>query len=276
MSVLPRDVSRRAALAALSASAASLLPASALAAATSDVDASRGLCLLTPQSVEGPYYLDPHLVRSDIVEGRPGVPLRVQLRVIEAGPCTPLPKTRVDIWHADARGIYSGYEGQGDGRDLSTVGEKFLRGTQFSDSGGWVAFDTIYPGWYAGRATHVHFKVFLDERSILTGQLYFPDALNEFIYTQVPAYRERARSRNIVNANDGIVAADDPDRRSFCAIKEERERYVASLVLGVDRNGKPQSTEGGVPPPPGGAPAGGPPPETPVTGDRAKTLVPGI
>jgi protocatechuate 3,4-dioxygenase beta subunit len=256
-------LSRRAAFAALSVPAASAL---ASAAPLADTGALRNVCVLTPQSIEGPYYLDPRLIRAQIAEGRTGVPLRVDLRVIDGATCKPSERARVDIWHADAQGIYSGYEGQGDGQDLSTVGQKFLRGTQFTDREGAVSFETIYPGWYAGRATHIHFKVLLDDRNVLTGQMYFPDAMNEFIYANIPAYGDRRKPRTVVNSNDQFANFHDPNRLSFCAIKEERDRYAASLVLGVDRFATARAAlpprEGSVP----GQPAGG----------RARLLIPGF
>ncbi len=224
-------LSRRAAFAALSVPAASALIRVADAAPFADAD----VCFLTPQSIEGPYYLDPRLVRAQIAEGRAGVPLRVDLRVVDGAACKPSERARIDIWHADVQGIYSGYEGQGDKQDLSTVGQKFLRGTQFTDGKGAVSFATIYPGWYEGRATHIHFKVLLDDRNVLTGQMYFPDAMNEFIYANIPAYLGRLKPRAVVNANDQFANFHDPNRLSFCAVKEERDCYVASLVLGVDR-----------------------------------------
>jgi protocatechuate 3,4-dioxygenase beta subunit len=227
-------LSRRAAFAALSIPAAGALTGAARAAPLAN-NALRDVCMLTPQSIEGPYYLDPRLVRAQIAEDRAGVPLRVDLRVIDGATCKPSERARVDIWHADAQGIYSGYEGQGDKQNLSTVGQKFLRGTQFTDSAGAVSFETIYPSWYTGRATHIHFKVLLDDRDVLTGQMYFPDAVNEFIYANVPAYADRPGPRAAVNANDRFANFHDPNRLSFCAIKEERDCYAASLVLGVDR-----------------------------------------
>ena len=256
-------LSRRAAFAALSVPAVSAL---AGAAAFAETGASHDVCMLTPQSIEGPYYLDPHLVRKQVAEGRKGVPLRVDLRVIDGATCKPGKGARVDLWHADAQGIYSGYEGQGDKQDLSTVGQKFLRDTQFTDDKGAVSFETIYPGWYAGRATHIHFKVLLDDRNVLTGQMYFPDAVNEFIYANIPAYADRMGPRAVVNANDRFATFNDPGRLSFCAIKEERDCYAASLVLGVDRAAVAKAV---LPPRDGGAP------EQPAA-ERVRLLIPGF
>lgn len=261
--MLTPTLSRRAAFAALAVPAAGAWT-NAHAAPLAD-SALRDVCFLTPQSIEGPYYLDPKLVRAQIAEGRTGVPLRVDLRVIEGATCAPIVGARVELWHADAQGIYSGYEGQGDRQNLSTVGEKFLRGTQFTDAKGAASFQTIYPGWYAGRATHVHFKVLLDERSVLTGQMYFPDAVNEFIYANVSAYTNRLHPRAAVNANDRFANFHDPNRLSFCAIKEERDCYAASLTLGVDRFAVAQADR---PPREGNA-------EQPVI-ERVRLLVPGF
>jgi protocatechuate 3,4-dioxygenase beta subunit len=259
-------LSRRAIFAALSVPAANALTSAAHAAPVAEAGALGDVCFLTPQSIEGPYYLDPRLVRVEIAEGRTGVPLRIDLRVIDEATCKPSERARVDIWHADAQGIYSGYEGQGDKQDLSTTGQKFLRGTQFTDSKGAVSFKTIYPGWYVGRATHIHFKVLLDERNVLTGQMYFPDAVNEFIYANIPAYADRLNPRAVVNANDRFANFHDPNRSSFCAIKEERDCYAASLVLGVDRFAVAQADR---------PPREGAVPERPAV-ERVRQLIPGL
>jgi protocatechuate 3,4-dioxygenase beta subunit len=259
-------LSRRAAFAALSVPAASALVGAVQAAALADAGALRDVCFLTPQSIQGPFYLDPRLVRAQIAEGRTGVPLRVDLRVIDGATCKPSERARVDIWHADAGGIYSGYEGQGDKQDLSTVGQTFLRGTQFTDSKGAVSFKTIYPGWYEGRATHIHFKVLLKDSNVLTGQMYFPDAVNEFIYANIPAYGGRLNPRAVVNANDRFANFHDPKRLSFCAIKEERDCYAVSLILGVDRFAVAKSAR---------LPREGNAPEPPAI-ERVRMLIPGL
>ena len=275
---------RRGFLGFVSASAAGLLPGRAEAApATTD---SEPACILTPQAEEGPFYSDPKLVRSDIAEGKAGVPLTLRLRVIEAGPCTAIKGARVDIWHCDAKGLYSAFSGQSDSHNIDATGKTFLRGTQMTDEAGWVTFSTIYPGWYDGRTTHIHFKVFLDDRTVLTGQTFLPDALNEFIYTNVPDYGDRARQRMVINANDHVIERSDPEHRAFCAVKEERDRYVATLTLGVDRRADATVGRVGPPPPPPGM-RGGPPPGPPPLAmggpmfgrpirDRLVALVPGL
>jgi protocatechuate 3,4-dioxygenase beta subunit len=269
------DATRRGFLGLVSAGTAALLPgrqalaaSDAGAAAVADLDEA---CILTPQSEEGPYYLDPKLVRTDITEGKPGVPLALRLRLIEAGSCMPISGARVDIWHCDARGLYSAFREQGDGHNIDQTGKTFLRGTQLADTAGVAAFKSIYPGWYAGRATHIHFKVFLDERTVLTGQTFFPEALNEFIYGNVPDYSGRPKQRLVINVNDRVATESDPGHRAYCAVKEERERYVATLTLAVDRNAK--VTTDGQPP---GLREGGPPPKAQWIKDRLAALVPGL
>jgi protocatechuate 3,4-dioxygenase beta subunit len=270
---------RRGFLAAATGSAAGLLQArSSQAAEEQQAAAVEEACILTPQAEEGPYYLDPKQVRSDVRDGKTGVPLTLRLRVIEAGPCTALSGARIDIWHCDARGIYSAFPGQGDRHNIDTSSATFLRGTQTTDKAGWAEFTTIYPGWYPGRATHIHFQIFTDEKTVLVGQTFFPEALNEFIYTNVPDYTGRPRDRAIMNVNDNVVIDADPARRAFCAVKEERERYVASLTLGVDRSVNPSligrnGAQAG--PLPAGLRAGGPPPFQPIK-DRLAALVPGV
>ena len=143
-----------------------------------------------------------------------------------------MPGARVDIWHCDASGVYSGYAGQGDDRTTDTTGETFMRGTQFADDNGIAEFETVYPSWYRGRTTHVHFKVFLDETNILTGQIFFPDALSEYIYLNVAPYNDRSTTRDTLNANDGIAAQST--RAAFAFIKELDEEYLVAMIVGVD------------------------------------------
>lgn len=153
-------------------------------------------CPLTARQTEGPFYFDPGLVRRDIREGRPGARLRLRLQVVGIGDCAPQPRARVDIWHCDSAGIYSGYESE------RSAGHKWLRGTQFADSQGVVAFETLYPGWYEGRATHVHCKVVTPDGREVSSQIYFPDRLSDEVYAGT-AYRGRG-GRRPLNEEDGL------------------------------------------------------------------------
>lgn len=215
---------------------------------------------LTSQTTEGPFYFDPGKVRQDITEGQPGIALEVRFTVVDVHG-RPLAGKRVDLWHCNAAGVYSGYAGQTDDQDrpVSTRGQTFLRGSQIAGADGVATFRTIYPGWYAGRATHLHMKVFDGSRAVLTTQCFLPDALSEYLYTQLPAYR-RKLVRKTLNSNDGIALRAGDTVQG--AVREAKDRYVAMLTLVVD----PAATsprESFVPPPGehGGPPPGPPPGE---------------
>jgi protocatechuate 3,4-dioxygenase beta subunit len=279
MTITRRQALTGLALGAAAGAAPQPLLAQAASSARNTVLLNTSMCVLTPESVEGPFYFDPKLKREDIAEGRPGVPLKLLLQIVNAGNCAPIPEARVDIWHSDASGQYSGYGRQPGSGNVSTRGQTFLRGTQFADLAGLARFTTIYPGWYLGRTPHIHFKVFLTEKSALTGQIYFPDALSEFIYKTVPPYNARKRDRDTSNGNDGVLQMAGGGHESFCSIKEEADHYLASLVIGVREAGsegarpEPAPPPGAPPPnaPPPGAPGEGPPPRSP----RGR-LIPGV
>jgi protocatechuate 3,4-dioxygenase beta subunit len=117
-------------------------------AATATTSAS---CVLTPAKTEGPYFVDERLERSDIRAGQAGVPLTLKLIVLDQdGGCAPVAGAQVDIWHANHSGQYSDEAANG------TSGQTYLRGYQITDDQGAVTFTTIYPGWYRGRAVHIH------------------------------------------------------------------------------------------------------------------------
>lgn len=241
------------------------------------------VCAIIPEVTEGPYYFDPALERTDITEARPGIPLRIRLQVVDAA-CAVIEGARVDIWHCDATGVYSGYPGQGDDGSVDTTGETFMRGTQFADANGLVEFETVYPSWYRGRTTHIHFKVFIAENVILTGQIFFPDALSEYIYLNVAPYNDRSSTRDTLNSNDSIAAQST--RAAYAFIKELDEEYLAAMIIGVDPNAQSTigfSMDGGdrpEPPADGGTPpdgASGPPGGGGPTGtaDRS-TMTPAV
>ncbi|HEX9952881.1 MAG TPA: hypothetical protein VGB53_13995, partial [Rubricoccaceae bacterium] len=121
-------------------------------------------CVLMPSATVGPYYFDANQIRQDITEGRPGTPMTLVVGLVDTDTCTPIPNALVDIWHADAGGLYSGYNQPG----ADTRGQDFMRGIQISDANGEAAFTTVFPGWYNGRVTHIHFKVRFGQATYVT------------------------------------------------------------------------------------------------------------
>ena len=229
---------------------------------------------LTPAVTEGPYYLANPPLRADIREGLPGMAVELRFHVFdETG--APLQGARVDVWHCDAQGRYSGF-GDAPGRETPAAlkAARFLRGAQAVDGGGAATFKTVYPGWYEGRTTHIHYKVWLGGRTLLTSQVFLPDALNEFLYLQAADYK-RGRTRDTLNSNDGI--AKQGGEATFAAVAQGEDRFRVDFDVVVDRNAKPRAEGGpagmGGPggPPPGGFPDGlpldfpamGPPPGGP-------------
>src|SRR5215211_3646731 len=154
-------------------------------------------CVLTPEQTEGPYYIDGEKVRRNITEGGPGTPLTLRLKVVNASTCKPIKGAVVDIWHADALGVYSGF---GAGASSRT----FMRGIQRTDAQGLAIFKTVYPGWYQGRTVHIHVKVHVGGNVVHTGQLYFPDTLTDKVYKKSPYNKRPGRSTR--NANDFVYA----------------------------------------------------------------------
>jgi protocatechuate 3,4-dioxygenase beta subunit len=215
----------------------SLMVAAAAAGAGGLLHSSRVLaqaapaCTVTPQQTEGPYFVDAKLQRSDIRADagggapRPGVPLAMSLRLVsvDGSRCVPLAGAVVDVWHCDAAGVYSGVAGNSG---------NFLRGHQLSDAEGRVRFMTIYPGWYPGRAVHVHFKV--RGRSgtgrgyEITSQLYFDEQANDKVFAMAPYSRAGGRVRN---ERDGGFRAGGG--RLMLRLSSAGEGFAGSFDIGV-------------------------------------------
>jgi protocatechuate 3,4-dioxygenase beta subunit len=235
----PKAVSRRDALLRLGGFAAtavgaglgarSLLDAAAAeAAGTGPAAVSSGLvtCVLAPELTEGPYYVEGDKVRRNITEGKPGVPLALRLAVVDVSTCKPIRNAAVDIWHCDAGGVYSATSVQ------STENRTFLRGIQRTNGDGVALFRTIYPGWYPGRAVHIHLKVYIGGNTVHTGQLFFPDTLTDAVYRRSP-YNRRP-SRDTRNASDSIFR--NGGARSLLKLTRSGKGYVGRITMGVSRS----------------------------------------
>jgi protocatechuate 3,4-dioxygenase beta subunit len=208
-----RVLTRREALAFLGATGALLFfgCSDSMAADSGGTDSgTSSSCVVRPELTEGPYYVDEELERSDIRSDpsdgtvRPGALLALTFNVSSAasGACSPLAGAVVDVWHCDALGVYSDVSDPG----FDTVGKKFLRGYQVTDSQGVARFTTIYPGWYQGRTVHIHFKIRSSASAgrayEFTSQLFFDDGLTDRVHSQSP-YSAKGQ-RTLRNSADGI------------------------------------------------------------------------
>ena len=195
-------------------------------------------CAATPAETEGPYFVEENLNRSDIrvdpSDGsvQPGVPLtlKITVRQVSNSGCGVLPGARVEIWHCNAGGVYS------DEAANNSQGRKFLRGHQITDANGVVNFTTIYPGWYTGRAVHIHFKVRtysgstkLDE---FTSQLYFDESITDVVHAQSP-YNQHGQ-RDTRNSSDSIFRGTSNADRLMLNLTKADQGYSATVDVGVN------------------------------------------
>lgn len=199
--------------------------------------ASAPVCVVRPQQTEGPYFVDEKLNRTDIRidpsdnSARPGVPLRLEFRVgrMDAAACAPLRGAIVDVWHCDALGVYSDVRDAG----FDSRGKRFLRGYQVTDASGVAQFLTVYPGWYQGRAVHIHFKIRVEGASRrgyeFTSQLYFDESITDQVHKQAP-YHTKAR-RSTLNEDDFIFRRGG--KELLLSPTKSAEGYAAKFDIGL-------------------------------------------
>ena len=208
--------------------------APAIQAATEGATSSIAIpmCVVRPELTEGPYFVDEMLNRSDIRSDpsdgsiTQGAQLSLAFNVSQVGAngCTPLAGAQVDIWHCDAHGVYSDAQD----RNFNTVGKKFLRGYQVTDANGLAQFITIYPGWYNGRAVHIHFKIRVNSYEF-TSQLFFDDAFTDQAYVQEP-YAQRGE-RTLRNTQDNIY--NNGGSQLILISAPDGAGYTAAFDIGV-------------------------------------------
>jgi protocatechuate 3,4-dioxygenase beta subunit len=180
-------------------------------------------CVLTPELTEGPYYVDGEKLRRDITEGKPGTALQLNLTVINATTCKIVKNAAVDIWHCDASGAYSGAV-------ANNPGTNFLRGVQRTNAKGVATFKTIYPGFYPGRAVHIHVKVHVKGDVVHTGQLFFPAAVTNAVYQKSP-YSSHGTTPDTLNASDAIFR--NGGNRGMLTMKKNGAGYIGSIGMAV-------------------------------------------
>ncbi|KAI0125607.1 Intradiol ring-cleavage dioxygenase [Xylariales sp. AK1849] len=152
---------------------------------------SNNTCALVPETTVGPYYVTGELIRQDITEGQAGVPLHLDMQFVDINTCLPIVNAVTDIWSCNATGTYSGVTGEGG------LNSTFIRGVQITDDDGVTQFDTVFPGHYDRRLTHIHvvsqtdFEVlpnatYTGGKTLHIGQLYFDDSLVKQVEANLP------------------------------------------------------------------------------------------
>jgi protocatechuate 3,4-dioxygenase beta subunit len=196
-------------------------------------------CVVRPALTEGPYFVDEKLNRSDIRSdpatntSKPGVPLALTFLVsrVSGSACAALAGATVDVWHCDGLGVYSDATDPTFG---STKGTKFLRGYQTTDAQGVARFTTIWPGWYQGRAVHIHFKIRMTaasgQVSDFTSQLFFDETMNDQIFAQAP-YSQKGGAGRLRNESDGIFQGSGG--KLTLAPAKTADGYAATFDIGL-------------------------------------------
>ncbi len=165
-------------------------------------EATSKTCVATQAIEEGPYYLADTPTRSDVTDGQDGKAITLTFTVLDTS-CKPIKNARVDIWYANAQGVYSGVASRGDDLGAGVNSGKFLRGTQYTNAKGIVTFKGIYPGWYPARTIHIHEKIWVGGKQVLTTQTYFTDKQNAAVMATAP-YNSRGAQR-VTNGSDMVL-----------------------------------------------------------------------
>ncbi|MBC7875600.1 MAG: intradiol ring-cleavage dioxygenase [Anaerolineales bacterium] len=204
------------------------VPTTQVVTEATSINTALPMCVVLPELTEGPYFVDEMLNRSDIREDTSdgviseGPPLVIIFNVTKVGAngCVPLPNAQVDIWHCDAYGVYSDVQ--------NAVGKTFLRGYQMADANGVAKFTTVYPGWYQGRAVHIHFKIRYDNQEF-TSQLFFDDTFTDQVYLQDPYAKKGERTVR----NDGDNIYQNGGNQLLLNVTPEGAGYTATFDIGM-------------------------------------------
>jgi len=201
--------------------------------------ATAGTCTLTATETDGPYPLyailtNSILTRQDITEGKTGVPLTLTITLQDlSNGCTPISGAGIYIWHCDKDGVYSGYATSTNAGSTSTT---FLRGVQVTDSNGQVTFTTIYPGWYAGRITHIHAQVYLNDSlvqgtAVATTQLAFPVDITTAVYDS--SLYTKGQNTSVTSFAADNVFSDGTSTEMLTLSGDTTNGYAATMTISI-------------------------------------------
>ncbi|KIX08692.1 uncharacterized protein Z518_03349 [Rhinocladiella mackenziei CBS 650.93] len=219
--------------------------------------ADNSSCTLQTEVTEGPYYVKGELIRPNLVEDQEGVPLTLDIQIIDTSTCEPVPALYMDIWHCNSTGVYSGVvaNGNGNNNDASNLNNTALRGIQQTNSNGIVQFETLFPGHYAGRATHIHVLTHNPNSTTIrvndtllsanasanvhashVGQLFFDQDLISQVEA-TPPYNTNTQETTL-NSDDSILAQEadttDPFVEYVLLGDTVEDGILAWISIGID------------------------------------------
>lgn len=225
-------LTRRQALTVLGAAGASMAagcgdsptsPSTSTPAPATPPVSTNATCVVTPTETAGPFPSRTDFIRSDVREGRAGTPLTLTVKVVNVNAsCAAVANVQVEIWHCDEVGNYSQYG--------AVTSQTFYRGIQPTNASGDAVFVTNYPGWYQGRATHIHIEATLAGRSVKVSQIAFPEATSNTVHGS-GVYAARGANPTS-NASDGIFA-DSLASELVTPTGGVATGYAATFQLGI-------------------------------------------
>jgi protocatechuate 3,4-dioxygenase beta subunit len=238
MDGMKRTFNRREALGLLGAASAAAAaacgsspttPTSTTSGSSTGGTTTSSACAVSPDETAGPYpdrtgmASNSAFYRQDITEGKSGLPLTLALTIVNVrNSCAPVANANVEIWQCDAVGTYSEYG--------SAAGQTFLRGLQTTNANGAVTFRTVYPGWYMGRATHIHLQVYLNGAVVKTTQVAFPETISSAVY-RTGVYASHGQN-STTNSSDNVFS-DGTDHELATLSGDTSSGYTATLTVGI-------------------------------------------
>jgi protocatechuate 3,4-dioxygenase beta subunit len=206
----------------------STTPTATTGTTTTGGSTASGSCAVTPTETLGPYPSLTNFVRSDIREGKSGLPLALTITIVNTNnSCSPVANAAVDIWQCDAQGNYSEYAQPG----YNGTGQTFLRGIQTTDASGRVTFTTVFPGWYQGRATHIHVEVKVNNSVVKVTQIAFEESVIAAVYA-AGVYAAKGRNPTS-NASDMVFADSLSSETATITGGDATSGYSAAFTVGV-------------------------------------------
>jgi len=195
-------------------------------------------CRVSPESSEGPFYIDEDIFRENVTEGKVGHPISLDIDVVDDVTCEPIKDAKVSIWSCDSQGVYSGFIDQPPLQRVMkpTDDHRWLRGSQWTNEKGRVHFDTIFPSFYSGRSAHIHVRVTVLDKIVYIGQLYFEDSIIGKVVSN-PIYSKKQRTMNL---QDGHFVSRQGHKMVIPLKFQDHLKGTIKIVVNKDNQSKEQ------------------------------------